>query len=278
MLSSNDIKNVKLAKAAVGGYKTEEVDLLLNKIVADYEEYESRIKKFQTKLEEAKGTVEQFKKEKGSINNVLVSAQQLADNIVADANKKAEEIVAEANAKADEINAASVTLREELAAGDAAERERLEKEMAVFVKENELKKEAMLAAAKEAVQREQSLFDKLRIEVAQFKAKALAFYEDGISVVKGMPEAVPMDAEAAAKAAALAVDEIIDAEKIAKDVAGVNEAKEQEVVEQTEDQVKETVTAEEEAKVDKEDKQEEKNDNVKPAKRSFFAKKNDSEG
>ena len=277
MLSSNDIKNVKLSKAAVGGYKAEEVELLLNKIVADYEEYESRIKKFQTKLEEANGTVEQFKKEKGSINNVLVSAQQLADNTVAEANKKAEKIIADANAKAEEIKENSKKLKEELDAEDATHRQRLEKEMQEFIKVNELKRESILVATNETIEKQQALFDKLRIDVAQFKEKALAFYEDGISVVKSMPDAVPTDPTAIAKAAQLAVEEEIDAKKIAQDQI----AKTQEPVKETEE-VKEETLQTEETKENTEDTNENKEETEekaeKPIKRSFFGKKNSSEG
>lgn len=274
MLSSNDIKNVKLSKAAVGGYKAEEVELLLNKIVADYEEYESRIKKFQSKLEEANGTVEQFKKEKGSINNVLVSAQQLADNIVADANKKAEEIISAANKEADEIRENSKKLREELNASDNAERERLEKEMAEFVKEHELKKEAMLTAAKEAVEKQQALFDKIKIEVAEFKEKALAFYQDGLSVIKEMPDAIPNDADAVAKAVALVVEEEFDAKKFAEEKLANN--KEEPKEEKTSESKEKT---EEKAETVTENKEETKEiTEEKPVKRSFFGKKNNSEG
>ena len=272
MLSSNDIKNVKLSKAAVGGYKAEEVELLLNKIVADYEEYESRIKKFQSKLEEANGTVEQFKKEKGSINNVLVSAQQLADNIVADANKKAEEIISAANKEADEIRENSKKLQEELNASDNAER--LEKEMAECVKEHELKKEAMLTAAKEAVEKQQALFDKIKIEVAEFKEKALAFYQDGLSVIKEMPDAIPNDADAVAKAVALVGEEEFDAKKFAEEKLANN--KEEPKEEKTSESKEKT---EEKAETVTENKEETKEiTEEKPVKRSFFGKKNNSEG
>lgn len=276
MLSANDIKNVKLAKAAVGGYKTEEVEMLLNKIVADYEEYESRLKKFQTKLEEAKQTVEQFKKEKGSINNVLVSAQQLADNIVAEAKKKADEIISAANADDEKIRNDSEALRAELAESNAAEREKLEKEMEEFINNNNLKKEAILKATDEAVERQQALFDKLRIETADFKKKVLAFYEDGISLINGMPESVPDNAKEIAKAVSLIVDEKINAEKIAEEVVNENKTGNSE---KAENKPEERVSENKNKDSDEPKKSETEGNYVpdeaeKTVKRSFFSKKN----
>jgi len=50
MLSSNDIRDIKFSKS-VGGYKQDEVDVLLDKVEADYEQYERTVSDLQGVVE-----------------------------------------------------------------------------------------------------------------------------------------------------------------------------------------------------------------------------------
>ncbi len=278
MLNSNEIKNVKFSKQ-VGGYKQEDVDLLLKKICEDYDEYESRQKKFQSKVEELKKELGELRKEKESINNVLVSAQKLADKTVEEAKERAEQIVAEATQKAEKIQSDADKLYEELHAKNEAERTRLTEEMACFEQEQEVRKEAMLAAAREAVDRQQALFDSLCVQVAEFKAKVLPLYEDSLSVIKALPDRMPQDAEQIARAAALKVDELIDAGQLAAKATGISKAvEEKEAKEEPAESVKEEPDGEAVSEKNEEQPkgQAEKPENEptpKIQRKSFFGKK-----
>ena len=57
MLSALEIKNVKFSKA-MGGYKQEEVDILLDKIEADIGQYERLVRELQTKNEALNSEIE----------------------------------------------------------------------------------------------------------------------------------------------------------------------------------------------------------------------------
>ena len=50
MLSSKEIREIKFSKA-VGGYKQDEVDVLLDKVEADYETYERNIRELNAAVE-----------------------------------------------------------------------------------------------------------------------------------------------------------------------------------------------------------------------------------
>ena len=70
MLSAAEIRNVKFAKS-MSGYKQEEVDILLDKIEADYVQYERIVKDFQTKTEELNKEIEELKNSQSSIHQEL---------------------------------------------------------------------------------------------------------------------------------------------------------------------------------------------------------------
>lgn len=194
MLSSLEIKNVKFSKA-MGGYKQEEVDVLLDKIEADYLQFERVVKEFQAKVEALEAENQEFKNSQNSIQNVLLSAQNLADKIVNEAKEKSEEIIRSA-----ESNISEITNREkELSASfeyKAQERKaQVENELNGMIAEAEAKAAAIIKGAEDAVARQQMLFDKYRIEIAAFKSGITAKYKEHLELLSVIPDTVPLTPE-----------------------------------------------------------------------------------
>lgn len=192
MLTALEIRDVKFSKS-VGGYKQEEVDILLDKIEADYAQFERTIKEFQAKVDSLYKENEELKVSQNSIQNVLLSAQNLADRIVSEAKEKSDEIINNA-----ESNIAIITAREkELATTfelKAQERKSaLEKELSDMVNKAQYKADAITAAANDSVARQQVLFDKLKMEIAAFKAGVTAKYKEHLEILSRVPDTVPMD-------------------------------------------------------------------------------------
>lgn len=205
MLSAAEIRNVKFTKS-MSGYKQEEVDVLLDKIEADYAQFDRAIKEYRTKIEAMNQEMESLKSSQNSIQNVLLSAQKLADQIVDEAKQKSEEIVKNA-----ETNIELITAREkELASAfelKAKERkETLEKELADMVKTAQIKADGMKAAAEDSVARQQLLYDKLKMEISAFKAAVSAKYKEHLEMLKALPDTVPMDPKHIAEVVSAAVD------------------------------------------------------------------------
>ncbi|MGN0451650.1 MAG: DivIVA domain-containing protein, partial [Acutalibacteraceae bacterium] len=164
MLSAAEIRNVKFSKS-MSGYKQEEVDVLLDRIEADYAQFDRAVKEYRAKIEAMNKEIESLKSSQNSIQNVLVSAQKLADQIVDEAKQKSEQIVKNA-----ETNLEVITAREkELATAfelKAQERKaKLEKELEDMVKTARIKADSMKAAAEDSVARQQLLYDKLKMEM-----------------------------------------------------------------------------------------------------------------
>ena len=223
MLSAAEIRNVKFTKS-MSGYKQEEVDVLLDKIEADYAQFDRAIKEYRTKIEAMNQEMESLKSSQNSIQNVLLSAQKLADQIVDEAKQKSEEIVKNA-----ETNIELITAREkELASAfelKAKERkETLEKELADMVKTAQIKADGMKAAAEDSVARQQLLYDKLKMEISAFKAAVSAKYKEHLEMLKALPDTVPMDPKHIAEVVSAAVDKAPKPESFISDPSAAEPA------------------------------------------------------
>lgn len=211
MLSAAEIRNVKFSKA-MGGYKQEEVDVLLDRIEADYAQFDRLIKEYKLKVDALNKEIESLKTSQNSIQNVLVSAQKLADQIVGEAKEKSEEIVRNA-----EVSIHEITEREkELAATfelKAQERKSsLEKELSDMIKKAQIKADSLNAAAEDSVARQQILYDKIRLEISAFKAAVSSKYKEHLELLQNLPDNAPMDPKRIAEAVSAAVDKIPDPE------------------------------------------------------------------
>ncbi len=215
MLSAAEIRNVKFTKS-MGGYKQEEVDVLLDRIESDYAQFDRAVKEYRAKIEAMNKEIESLKSSQNSIQNVLVSAQKLADQIVDEAKQKSEQIVKNA-----ETNLEVITAREkELATAfelKAQERKaKLEKELADMVKTAQIKADSMKAAAEDSVARQQLLYDKLKMEMSAFKAAVSAKYKEHLEMLKALPDVAPMDPKRIAELVSAAVDKAPNPESFIK--------------------------------------------------------------
>ncbi len=198
MLSAAEIRDAKFAKS-MSGYKQEEVDILLDKVEADYAQFDRIIKDFQEKVEKLTAENEELKASQNSIQNVLLSAQRLADRIVNEAKEKSEEIVQNAESNISVITAREKELSTTFELKAQERKSALEKELSDMISEAKQKAESITAAAEDSVARQQMLFDKLKIEITAFKSAVNAKYKEHLEVLNSIPDAVPMDPERMAK-------------------------------------------------------------------------------
>ena len=136
----------------------------------------------------------------------------MADQIVDEAKEKSEEIIRNA-----ESNIALITAREkEIATAfeiKANERkEILEKELEKMVSDAKLKADSITAAANDSVERQQVLFDKLKLEIAAFKSAITSKYKEHLSILQEIPETVPMDPKKMAEIIVAKIDAVPEVE------------------------------------------------------------------
>ncbi len=205
MLSVRDIKDVKFSKA-MGGYKQDEVDIFLDSVEADYAEFDRIIKEYNLKISALEKEAEDLKNSQSSIQNVLLSAQKLADQIVDDAKQKSEEIVANATKNIETISVREKELASAFEIKAQERKSQLEKELADMVKTAQIKADSIKAAAEDSVNRQQLLYDRIKMEMAAFKAAISAKYKEHIESLKTLPDTVPMDPKHIAELVSAQVD------------------------------------------------------------------------
>ncbi len=244
MLKAKDISEAAFG-TSMSGYKKDEVDAFLDKVHEDYKQFEAVLTSQQTRIAALEKELADKDVSMNSINTVLISAQKLADSIVEDAKKKAEETVDAANAESENIKLRTKKALEEIDAVLTEQKNNAQAQVDLMLEEAARKSEGMILAAKDSVTREQLLFDKLKSEVAEFKANIKNTYKEHLESLSKLPEEVVLNPELAAST----IEEIINNEpNLLKFIEKTTEAVEVAPVEEeetVEEAPVEEVTAEE---------------------------------
>ena len=103
MITLDEIENVSLKKSGFGGYKIEDVDNFIDKVIAKVRSLERANKELESRIEEQDKEVQKYKENADSVQSALISAQKTAKQIVMEATQKSAEQIADANEKAEKM-------------------------------------------------------------------------------------------------------------------------------------------------------------------------------
>ena len=209
MLSSKELRNIKFSNA-MGGYKKEEVDILLDKLEVDLDKYERIYAEQNAKIEELKAEIENYKVSQNSIQNVLLSAQKLADQIVDEAKQKSEQIVKEAEASIELITAKEKELSFAFDRKAGERKARLEEEVEQYLAAAQEKADKIQKASDDSVEKQQIIFERLKLEIANFKSDITKRYKEHLEILSKLPDTADIDPKLAAKAIAQSYSENFD--------------------------------------------------------------------
>ena len=207
LLNAKGIKEATFA-TSMSGYKKDEVDALLDKAVEDYQQFEVSLSALQHRITTLEGELAEKELSMNSINTVLISAQKLADEIVANAKIESENIISAANNEAESIKLRNKKALEEIDLVLTEQKNNAQAQVDLMLEEAARKSEGMILAAKDSVTREQLLFDKLKSEVAEFKAQIKETYKLHLESLSKLPEEVVLNPELAAST----IEDIINKE------------------------------------------------------------------
>ena len=230
MLNANEIRNVRFS-TAMGGYKKEEVDILLDKVEADYELFERTLREMNNKINELKGELEDSKNATGSIQNVLISAQKFADQIVEEAKQKSAEIVASAEASIEKITAQEKELTTAFDKKAGERKDALQSDIEKIIANAEQKQAAVETATNDCVERQQQLFNKMKAEISAFKAEITAKYKEHLELLSSLPDSVPNDPTEVAEDVAAQYDNLPTVQEYVKNPQPIEDTLEEEVEE-----------------------------------------------
>ncbi len=246
MKTPEQIRNMEFQKSTMGGYKQSDVELFLEEVASEIEILSRQKAEADRKLQEYAQKAPEGGLSAAGIENILVNAQRTADSMVEAAREEAANITAEAelNIKQAEIKANEIINKAENDAvllGETAE-----KEAAKIIAEATAKAEQTIAAAKESIDLEQKLYDRLIIEVSDYRKKAVAQCAAVMELINQLPGEIPFNMERAKTVLAM---DFNNPEELLK-----NALDEKYAATQAEDEVKAKAEAEEKARLEAEEK------------------------
>lgn len=244
MLSANEIRNVRFA-TAMGGYKKEEVDILLDKVEADYEQFERTLREMNNRINELKVELEESKNSQGNIQNVLISAQKFADQIVEEAKVKSAEIISSAQASIEKITEQEKELTTAFDKKAGERKTALQSDIEKIIANAQEKQTAIEQATQGCIDRQQLLFNKMKIEIAAFKSEITSKYKEHLELLSSLPDSVSNDPAEIAAAVAMSYDAVPSVEEYVKDPRPIPSEAVNEVADLIQDQTEETQSVEE---------------------------------
>ena len=195
MKTPDQIRDMEFQKSTMGGYKQSDVELFLEEVASQIEILTKQKNEAERKLQEVSKNAPEVALSTASIQSVLVNAQRVADQVTEDAKQTAEGIIADANLK---LTEADVKAREIIADAEKTAvmlGETAEIEAAKIIAAAVVDAERIVAEAKESVELEQKLYDRLKIEISDFRKKAAAQCSALVELINQLPGEIPFNME-----------------------------------------------------------------------------------
>ncbi len=195
MKSPEQIRDMEFQKSTMGGYKQSDVELFLEEVASQIEILMRQKADLERKLQEVSRKAPEAALSTAGIQSVLVNAQRVADEVVENAKAEAETIAAEAKLKLSEAEIESRNILAEaekkaVLLGDTAEKEAA-KIIAAAAEEAKI----IVAEAKESIELEQKLYDRMKIEISDFRKKASQQCSALVELINQLPGEIPFNIE-----------------------------------------------------------------------------------
>ena len=195
MKTPEQIRDMEFQKAPMGGYKQSDVEMFLEEVASQIEILVRQKNDAERKLQEMSKQAPEAALTASGIQNVLIKAQHVADQVVEDAKAEAVRIKAEADLK---ITEADIKAREVIAEAESKAvllGETAENEAAKIIANDTKEAEVIIAEAKESIELEQKLYDRLKIEISDFRKKASQQCSALVELINQLPGEIPFNME-----------------------------------------------------------------------------------
>ncbi|MBR2175723.1 MAG: DivIVA domain-containing protein [Clostridia bacterium] len=179
MITLEEIENISFRKTGLSGYKIDDVDSFLDKVVKKVRSLELVNRELEGRIEAQNKEIQKYKEKEESVQSAIITAEMTAKQIVMEATRKsdeqlseskekAESIVREAQERADNINAETNARVEELM-------NRALRESADKIEENN----RILEAQKKSIIR-------LMGEASKFRNSLLQAYKEHLKIINAL--------------------------------------------------------------------------------------------
>ncbi len=194
MLTPDKIREKSFQTTGRGSYRAEDVDSFLNEVSASYEQMFKENGDLIKKISILAKKVEEYRADEESLKLALLNAQKLADRIVAEAKENAEKDTEDARAEAAKLREDAKADADETEAKAKRESDAIiesaKAEAEKIVKEANRQSNEILGNINRKVTHETLVYDMVKKEASEFKAKLVAMYKEHINLINQLPEIV----------------------------------------------------------------------------------------
>ena len=195
MKTPEQIRDMEFQKSTMGGYKQSDVEMFLEEVASQIEILTKQKNDAERKLQEFTKKAPEAALSTAGIQSVLVNAQRVAEEVIEQANSAAEGVIADANAKLNEADVKAKEISAEAEDKAVLLGETAENEAAKIIAAALQEADTIVAEAKESVELQQKLYDRMQIEIVDFKKKAVAQCGALIELMNQLPGEVPFNIE-----------------------------------------------------------------------------------
>lgn len=212
MLTPDKIREKSFQTTGRGSYRAEDVDSFLNEVSASYEQMFKENGDLIKKISILAKKVEEYRADEESLKLALLNAQKLADRIVAEAKENAEKDTADAKAEAEKLRADAKADADETEAKAKRESDAIiesaKAEAENIVKEANRQSNEILGNINRKVTHETLVYDMIKKEASEFKAKLVSMYKEHINLINQLPEIVNEELDKAEDVAPVAEEPV----------------------------------------------------------------------
>ena len=194
MLTPDRIKEKTFQTSGRGSYRAEDVDSFFREVSASYEQMFKENTDLIKKISVFAKKIEEYRADEDSLKMALLNAQKLADQITAEARENAEKNISEAKTESDALKSDAKAVADEITAKAKAEADALvdsaKAEAEKILADANLQAKDILGNVNRKVTHETLVYDMVKKEASEFKAKLVAMYKDHINLINQLPEIV----------------------------------------------------------------------------------------
>lgn len=222
-MNSRDIASKKFDKAAMFGYKAEEVDDFLRSVSFEMDRLTNEKIDLERKLEILADKIREYRSDEDALKDALLGAQKQGNAIIADAKNTAQEAIDRANAKAASILEEADIKSRDIIASAETQVERLN----ITIKQEE--------------EKSLNTLNRMKSEVSSFKSQLLDLYKAHLDLITQLPEE---EIEEDISNEIEEIDSNIDEEEFAESAEPINVSQEDDDIEKDIDTTIEDANAE----------------------------------
>ncbi len=190
MLTLEEIENISFHKSSMGGYKRDEIDNFVDKVIKKVKTLENENRELESRIELLNKQIQEYKENEDTVQSAIITAQMTAKQIVMEATEKSDKQLSESKEEAEKLLSESKKKSEEILTEAKEKAERLNAEADAEIEE---KVNKALRESSDKIDENNRIIDvqkkniiKLMGEANNFRNSLLRAYKDHLNVINAM--------------------------------------------------------------------------------------------